>query len=133
MDGKKVMERELDKRTSRVSQEDVRKTAGRTEDFEIFLSFIPSRLFDFAARARLFFEMLRDYASGNYTNLPWRTVATLTATCLYLLTPIDIIPDFIAFFGLIDDAALLYAAMHLIREDLLEYIRFKSYDEDYYF
>ena len=130
---RKKMESVLNRRRERVTEEDVRQTAGRTEDFDTFLTRAPSLLVDFAARARLFFEMLMDYASGRYTDLPWRTVATLTATVMYLLNPIDLIPDFIFFFGLVDDAALLYAAMRLIKSDLLDYIRFKGYDEDYFF
>ncbi len=130
---KKKVESELNRRSERVSEEDVRRTADRSEDFDTFLTRAPALLVDFAARARLFFEMLMDYASGRYTGLPWRTVAILTATVMYLLNPLDFIPDFIFFFGLVDDAALLYAAMRLIKADLIDYIRFKGYDEDYFF
>ncbi len=129
---KKVVE-ELKKRVAGVTDDDVRQTADRVEEFETFVTRAPALLVDFAARARLFFEMLMDYVSGRYTVLPWRTVATLTATVMYLLTPIDIVPDFIFFFGLVDDAALLYAAMRLIKADLIEYCKFKGYDEDYFF
>ena len=130
---RKKVESELSRRTSGVTEDDVRQTAGRVSDFDTFINRAPALLVDFAARARLFFEMLMDYASGRYTDLPWRTVATLTATVMYLLTPIDIIPDFIFFFGLLDDAALLYAAMRLIKVDLIEYCKFKGYDSDYFF
>ncbi|MCK4910444.1 MAG: DUF1232 domain-containing protein [Thermodesulfovibrionales bacterium] len=130
---RKKVESELNRRTSSVTEEDVRQTVGRAGDFDTFIDRAPALLVDFAARARLFFEMLLDYASGAYTDLPWRTVATLTATVMYLLTPIDIIPDFIFFFGLLDDAALLYAAMRLIKVDLIEYCKFKGYDTDYFF
>lgn len=132
VDNKKTTD-ELNRRRAGVTEKDVIRTAGKSAEFEAFLNHVPGVLVDFAARARLFFEMLSDYASGRYPGLPWRTVATLTATVMYLLMPFDIIPDFIFFFGLVDDAALLYAAMRLIRKDLLEYIRFKGYDEDYFF
>ncbi len=130
---KKKVAAELKRRVERVNEDDVRSTAGRVKDFDTFIDRAPALLVDFAARARLFFEMLMDYASGRYTDLPWRTVATLTATVMYLLTPIDIISDFIFFFGLLDDAALLYAAMRLIKTDLIEYCKFKGYDTDYFF
>ncbi len=130
---KKKVAAELKRRVSRVNEEDVRSTAMRSGDFDTFIDRAPALLVDFAARARLFFEMLMDYASGRYTDLPWRTVATLTATVMYLLNPIDLIPDFLFFFGLVDDAALLYAAMRLIKADLIEYCKFKGYDKDYFF
>ncbi len=130
---KKKVLAELKRRVQSVSEDDVRSTAGRVIDFDTFIDRAPALLVDFAARARLFFEMLMDYASGRYTDLPWRTVATLTATVMYLLNPIDIIPDFLFFFGLLDDAALLYAAMRLIKADLIEYCKFKGYDTDYFF
>jgi uncharacterized membrane protein YkvA (DUF1232 family) len=132
MDRKKIDE-ELKGRRSRVTEDDVRRTAGKQAEFETFLEKVPGMLVDFAARARLFFGMLRDYVSGNYPSLPWRTVATLTATVMYLLTPIDIIPDFIPFFGLLDDAALLYLAMGFIKKDLIEYCKYKGLDPEYFF
>lgn len=125
--------KELRSRSRRVTEDDVSRTAGREAEFETFIDRVPGLLVDFAARARLFFGMLRDYVSGNYTRLPWRTVATLTATVMYLLTPIDIIPDFIPFLGLMDDAALLYLAMRLIKKDLIEYCEFKGLDPEYFF
>lgn len=65
--------------------------------------------------------MIRNYVKGDYRDVPWTTIATVTGAILYLANPLDIIPDFIPFAGYIDDAAVLGLALHLIRNDLLKF------------
>lgn len=44
---------------------------------------------------------------------PWVARAALIAAALYVLSPIDILPDFIPFIGLLDDAVILPALLAL--------------------
>lgn len=53
------------------------------------------------------FRMLKAYAKGEYTNIPWQSLILITASIIYFVMPVDLIPDFILGPGLIDDAALL--------------------------
>ncbi len=57
----------------------------------------------FSQGVKMLFCMLKDYVCGNYTALPWRVVSTVGFTLLYVLSPIDLIPDFIPVVGLLDD------------------------------
>jgi len=47
-----------------------------------------------------------------------RTIVSLAAALLYIMSPIDLMPDFIPGIGLIDDAAVLALVLHSIAQDL---------------
>ncbi|MDR0841869.1 MAG: DUF1232 domain-containing protein [Acidobacteriota bacterium] len=71
------------------------------------------------------FSVIKDYASGNYREIPWTTVASIVATLLYVLSPVDTIPDVIPALGLTDDAAVLALCLGAIRSDLQKYKNWK--------
>lgn len=50
-------------------------------------------------------EMIKDFLSGKYT-LPTRVIVSALAGIIYIVSPIDIIPDFIPTIGWLDDAAV---------------------------
>lgn len=62
--------------------------------------------------------MLRDYASGSYREVPWTTIAAITAAVLYFVSPIDLIPDVIPGVGYVDDAAVIAMCVKSFREDI---------------
>jgi uncharacterized membrane protein YkvA (DUF1232 family) len=53
------------------------------------------------------FDLIGDYAKGNYKKIPLRVIVSAVAGVIYLVSPIDIVPDFIPIAGWIDDAAVL--------------------------
>ncbi|MFB6355306.1 MAG: YkvA family protein [bacterium] len=78
-------------------------------------------------RAQLFFEMLKSWWDDEFS-LPWKTVTAVTAALLYLINPMDMIPDFITFGGLLDDATMIYIAYQWVESDLLHYVRVSGLD-----
>ena len=73
-----------------------------------------------------FFEMVGDYFSGEYTEVPFGTIAGIIGTLLYVLSPIDLIPDFIPFLGLLDDAAMVGFCLSFVRSDIDRYREWKE-------
>lgn len=72
------------------------------------------------------FSMVKDYASGAYREVPFGTIAAVAGALLYVLSPVDLIPDFIPMVGLIDDAAVVTACLSLIRIDIGKYTEWKA-------
>ena len=72
---------------------------------------------------RLTWSLLQDYWAGAYTAVPWKLTAAIGFAMAYLVSPLDVIPDFILF-GFVDDAAvfgLVVSAFHSELEDYKEW------------
>lgn len=74
---------------------------------------------------RLFIEMVRASLKGEY-KLPIKTLTSILAGLLYFASPVDLIPDFIAGLGLLDDAAVIGFVVSGIRKDLDAFETWKS-------
>ncbi len=79
---------------------------------------------------KVLFGMLKDYRKGVYTKVPWFTIATIAFTFLYILNPLDIIPDFIPGLGYIDDFAMLTFGIRFIQSDIHSYLDWKIENGD---
>lgn len=66
----------------------------------------------------LLIRLLRAWKHGAYRGLSVRTLAACAVSLLYVLSPVDVIPDFIPGIGLIDDAAVVTLLLHSLAEDL---------------
>ncbi|PKK40010.1 hypothetical protein ABB02_00803 [Clostridiaceae bacterium JG1575] len=74
-----------------------------------------------ARKLRLLLYMLEDARSGRYPYLPKKTLLALAGGLAYVLSPIDLIPDFLPGLGLLDDAILLGWLWRSCEADLLMY------------
>ncbi|MGG1418823.1 YkvA family protein [Bacillus subtilis] len=73
----------------------------------------------------IFFQMLRDWRNGDYPRSQVKTLLLLTAAILYIIMPLDIIPDVILGLGFIDDAAVLGLIWTLIKKELSQYEKWR--------
>ena len=74
----------------------------------------------------LLMSLVKDYYQGNYRNIPYKTISAGVVGLLYLINPIDIIPDFIPFIGQIDDVLVLKFCLKLMKKDLVKYKTWKN-------
>ena len=66
-------------------------------------------------------ELLKDYLQKDYTEAPKKTIVIIVAALIYLVNPKDLIPDTMLGVGLIDDIAVIGAAIALTKDDLAAY------------
>jgi uncharacterized membrane protein YkvA (DUF1232 family) len=72
---------------------------------------------------QLLLALIRAYWKGEYREVPWYTIAAIVSSLLYVLSPVDLIPDVLPLVGYVDDAAVIAACLAMVREDLA---RFKA-------
>ncbi len=71
------------------------------------------------------YGMLRDAVTGRYS-VPFRSLAAIAVTMLYLANPFDLIPDFIPGIGYIDDVFMVSLCVKFIGTDLDKYRQWRS-------
>lgn len=66
------------------------------------------------------FSMFRDMFAGRY-KASFLTIVALIAAGIYILSPIDIIPDFFPIIGWMDDGAVFYFLLRRLMYELDRY------------
>ena len=69
----------------------------------------------------LLVSLVKSYVDGEYKDIPYNSIIAVIATLLYVISPIDIIPDFIPVVGFTDDAMAVAFCMKMIHDDLEKY------------
>lgn len=120
----KDIQSEFDKRSKRVTQEDIDKIFQKRKEIEDKFSG-NGPLGKFWSDLKLLFELVNDYRKGEYREIPWTSIAAIIGALLYVLSPIDLIPDFVPVIGLLDDAAVVALCLRAIDGDLQAYKKWK--------
>jgi len=117
--------RELEKRVKNISEDDVQEVVTKAEDIErkVRQGSILSQQLD---KVRFLLMLVKDYWNGEYRNIDWFNIAVAVAALIYVLTPIDLIPDFIPVAGQMDDVAVLLVAWEFISKEVCRYAEWKA-------
>ena len=78
----------------------------------------------------LFISLAKDYYQGNYRSIPYKSISAGIISLLYILNPIDIIPDFIPVIGYIDDVLILTFCLKMVEKDLQKYQKWQQTQAD---
>lgn len=101
------------------TQEDLRKVFADEETAQKKASYLGEQLQNF----KLLWSLLKDNWNGSYKRAPWNLIAAVGFAVAYLISPIDVIPDFIPFLGYLDDASVFALVMAGFQSDINEYKR----------
>lgn len=120
LDGKKIVR----KGAAKIKEPDFKKVLEKSKAIENKFAHA-GPLNRFFEDFKLLIAIVRDYKKGAYRKIPRWSVAVIVFALLYVLNPFDIIADFIAFIGYLDDAAVVAGCLLLVERDLNEYKKWK--------
>lgn len=83
------------------------------------------RVSDFFEKVRTMLRMLRAYISGEYREIPWKSLLMIVGSLLYFMMPLDLIPDFIPITGLADDISIILLVFTSINEDIQAFLEYE--------
>jgi len=78
------------------------------------------------AAALTLVRLVRSYATGDYRQIQTSTIVSGLAVLLYVLSPIDLVPDFIPVVGFLDDLSLV---SWFIGKFSAELVRFREWEQ----
>lgn len=108
----------------KVDDDDIEVLLENEEAVEKKLSGVNS-LTKYLEIGKIMFGMIKDIKRGAYTNVPWFTIATIVMSLLYVLNPLDLVPDFIPGIGYLDDLAIFSIGIGWIESDIHKYLDWK--------
>ena len=100
------------------TQDDLEIVMDKEETARKKASYLGKQLENF----KLLWSLLKDYWNGNY-KAPWKLIASVGFAVAYLISPFDVIPDFIPCVGYLDDASVFALVMASFQSDVDEYKR----------
>ena len=72
----------------------------------------------------LLISMIKDTFAGRYKMNKWN-MSVIVATIIYVVSPLDAIPDLIPVLGWLDDASIVGFAISKLADEILRYKKFK--------
>jgi uncharacterized membrane protein YkvA (DUF1232 family) len=75
---------------------------------------------------KLLIPLIRDYWKGTYRDVSAKSIIVFIVALAYIISPIDVIPDYILGLGQIDDAAILGLSLYFLEKDIMKYKDWKD-------
>ena len=107
--------------------DEARKKLENPDQVEIILQQVEKKLEkipgvgDWLADVPAVISLIRSYIRKEYKDVPIGSIIAALAAILYVVSPVDLIPDFIPGVGMLDDAAVFVACWKMIHDDVDKY------------
>ncbi|NPV92065.1 MAG: DUF1232 domain-containing protein [Firmicutes bacterium] len=72
------------------------------------------------------FRLIKAWVDGSYREIPKQTLALIVGGLLYFLSPVDLVPDFLAGLGLLDDAVILGWIIRNVRGEIERFTEWEA-------
>ncbi|WP_305907648.1 YkvA family protein [Methylomarinum sp. Ch1-1] len=76
-------------------------------------------------------ELIRDYRSGVYKDIETWAIVAVAFGLLYLINPVELIPDFIPVVGYLDDVAVMVVVLKLVKVEIDKYAQWREKRSEY--
>jgi uncharacterized membrane protein YkvA (DUF1232 family) len=74
----------------------------------------------------LLIGLIIDFIRGRYRQVPVRSIVVFVFVLVYVLSPFDMIPDYLPGYGQIDDVIVALFCLYFLEKDLLAYKEWKN-------
>ena len=64
------------------------------------------------------YRLIQAWSTGDYKTIPWNSLIMLASGIIYIVNPVDVIPDFILGIGFLDDLAVIRMIFSAVKKDL---------------
>ena len=108
--------------TRNFTEDDLEKVKADSDAAENKSKFLGEQLGDFT----VLWSLLHDYWAGEYKAVPWKLLAAIGFSVTYLVSPLDVIPDFIPFVGFVDDATVFALVVSAFQSEIDAYKAWKK-------
>lgn len=71
-------------------------------------------------------RLIRAYSDGAYRDIPESTLVVIVAAIVYLVNPLDVIPDALPALGYLDDATVIALAVKRSRDALDNFMAWET-------
>lgn len=71
-------------------------------------------------------RMIRSWVNGGYTDVPWKSIVLAIAAIIYVVNPLDLVPDFLGALGFLDDITVIGFVLKSLREDVKNYLKWEN-------
>lgn len=122
-----ISEDEIRERAEKVTEADIQYVQEHEEEIKSrFLGRGP--LGQFVEEVFLAIALVKDYATGDYRKIPYWGIGAIVLMLLYVVNPIDLIPDFLIGIGQIDDLIVVTLCLILVRQEIADYKAWREAD-----
>lgn len=114
------------------NNEEAKSTIEDEDKFERFVQRLENKLKliphigEYISDIACMVSLVRSYIKKEYTDIPIGTIISIVSTLIYIVSPIDLIPDPIPGVGYIDDIILFGWIFKSIHSDVEEYRKWRT-------
>ena len=109
----------------KVTPKDIQTVAERSDEIDKRFS-ARGPLKRFIEDGKVLTALVRDWRAGKYRQALYGTIAAVVFGLIYVINPLDLVPDVLPFLGALDDATVIGALLMLVERDLKKYRAWKE-------